>query len=144
MRLIIFTIVLTLITIGYSDSSANPRKSIEISQNTIESLMIGLNSENLGLRSSCVYMIGELRLSQAEIPLLRMLREDENEELRIAAALALYKICSPIAIHAVKQSIRFDESQRVSKHCADFYGEYLKNKLIDEDKGDDSLKVAEK
>jgi HEAT repeat protein len=76
------------------------------------------------------------------IPLLRILHQDENDEMRIAAALALYKIGSPIAIHAVKQSIRFDESERVSKLCASFYSEYLKNKINDETINVDVAKTA--
>ena len=87
-------------------------------------------------------MIGELQLSQAVIPLLRILHNEENEELRIAAALALYKIGSPIAINAVKQAIRFDDSERVSKLCANFYNEYRRNKIIDEEINVDVSKTA--
>jgi HEAT repeat protein len=87
-------------------------------------------------------MIGELQLSKAVIPLMRILHQDENEEIRIAAALALYKIGSPIAIHAVKQSIKFDESERVSKLCASFYSEYLKQKFNDEEINVNVVKTA--
>jgi HEAT repeat protein len=106
---------------------------VSIEQNTIESLLIGLDSENIGLKSSSAYMIGELQLSQAIIPLMKMLRESKNEELRIVAALALYKIGTPMAIYAVKQASKFDDSERVSKHCASFYNDFSKNKIIDED-----------
>ncbi|MCU0405934.1 MAG: HEAT repeat domain-containing protein [Ignavibacteriaceae bacterium] len=108
---ILLFIFITVITT--SDISARPKVKAKITDNTVASLVEGLNSENIGLRSSSAYMIGELQLSSAVIPLLRILHRDENEEMRIAAALALYKIGSPIAIHAVKQSIRFDDSERV-------------------------------
>ena len=75
---------------------------------------------------------------------MKILREDKNEEVRIAAALALYKIGSPIAINAVKQSIRFDDSERVSKLCASFYNEYLRNKLNDEEKNEANASVVRK
>jgi hypothetical protein len=130
MKLTIYILIVALMSLGsYSASFANPERTVEIKQNTILSLMLGLRSENPGLKSSCIYMIGELNISGAVIPLMKILNEDKNEELRIAAALALYKIGTPIAIHAVKQSIRFDESERVSRLCASFYHEYLKNKL---------------
>jgi len=56
--------------------------------------------------------------------------------------LALYKIGSPVAIYAVKQTIRFDQSERVSKLCASFYSNYLKNKFYDEEINVDVSKTA--
>ncbi len=142
MKLTLTILFLTFIAIGTLDISAKPRTKVKITENTVSSLIEGLNSANLGLKSSSAYMIGELQLSKAVIPLMRILHQDENEEIRIAAALALYKIGSPIAIHAVKQSIKFDESERVSKLCASFYSEYLKQKFNDEEINVDVVKTA--
>jgi hypothetical protein len=142
MKTTITTIILSLLLIASSNALTNPKATTEISDNTVESLIIGINSENLGLRSSSVYMVGELQLSEAVIPLLRILHNEENEELRIAAALALYKIGSPVAINAVKQAIRFDDSERVSKLCANFYNEYRRNKFSGEEINVDVSKTA--
>jgi len=144
MKLALTILFLTIIAIATLDASVIPKAKVKITQNTVSSLIEGLNSENLGLKSSSAYMIGELQLSKAVIPLMKILREDESDEMRIAAALALYKIGTPIAIHAVKQSIRFDDSERVSKLCANFYSEYLKIKLNDEEKNEDTVKTAVK
>ena len=127
---------------GFSIAMQKPETNIQIRDNTIETLIIGLNSDNIGLKNSSAYMVGELQLSEAVIPLLKILHNETNEELRISAALALYKIGTPIAINAVKQAIRFDESERVSKHCANFYNEHHRNKLIDEEINSDVLKTA--
>jgi len=134
LKSLITALILTVTVVSASYSAGNPKATLEIKQNTVSSLMNGLNSENLGLMSSSAYMIGELQLTNAVIPLMKILREDKNEDLRIAAALALYKIGTPLAINAVKQSARFDNSQRVSKLCANFYYEHLKNKFADEEK----------
>jgi FMN-dependent NADH-azoreductase len=42
----------------------------------------------------------------------------------------------------VKQAVRFDDSERVSKLCANFYSEYLKNKINDEIINVDVAKTA--
>ncbi len=52
---------------------------------------------------------------------MRMLRNAEPEDARIMAALSLIKIGDARGIYAVKQAIRFDESERVRKMCAIFY-----------------------
>jgi HEAT repeats len=142
MKLTLTILLLIIIAITTTDISAKPKVKAKITDNTVASLMEGLNSENLGLKSSSAYMIGELQLSKAVIPLMKILHQEKNEEMRIAAALALYKIGSPIAIQAVKQSIRFDDSERVSKLCANFYSEYLKSKLIGEEINVDVAKTA--
>jgi len=139
-----FTILFSIFiaAIISSDVSAKPKVKAKITDNTVASLLEGLNSENIGLKSSSAYMIGELQLSKAVIPLLKVLHQDENEEMRIAAALALYKIGSPIAIHAVKRTIKFDDNERVSKLCASFYSEYLRNKFKDDKINVDAAKTA--
>ncbi len=100
-----------------------------VKESTIASLLEGLTSDNLSLKSSCAYMLGELKVTEAIIPLMRILHNDVNEELRISAALALYKIGTPMSIYAVKQAGRFDESERVNKLAQNFYAEYLRQKL---------------
>lgn len=135
-------VLLALFLVSTSIAFAEPKIKDQINDNTIETLLMGLNSENVGLKSSSAYMIGELQITEGIIPLLRMLHNEKNEDLRIAAALALYKIGSPTSIFAVKQAIRFDESKRVSKHCASFYSEYQKNKFNGEEIIVDVSKIA--
>ena len=119
-----------------------PKSDQKISENAILSLLEGLNSDNLGLKTSCAYMLGELKSHDAVIPLMRILREDENEQARISSALALYKIGTPLSIYAVKQAIKYDESQRVSNLATNFYNEYLRNKFGNSDKITDTTYVT--
>lgn len=144
MKFTFIILLLTLLTFEINFAYLKPKVTTQVSQNTVESLLIGLDSENIGLKSSSAYLIGELQLSQAVIPLMKMLRESKNEDLRIVAALALYKIGTPMSIYAVKQAIRFDESERVSKHCASFYNDFSKNKIIDEEISLVAAKTASK
>ena len=74
-------------------------------------------------------MLGELKISSAVVALMRVLHNDENEEVRISAALALYKIGTPMAIQAVKQAIKFDDSKRVSTLANKFYNDFLREEF---------------
>ena len=122
----ILLIVVFLIGVPLSAFAQNVDNKREISESTVASLLIGLNSHNIGLKSSSAYMLGELRVSSAVIPLMKVLHNDENEEVRISAALALYKIGTPISIHAVKQAIKFDESKRVAELANKFYSDFVR------------------
>ncbi|MBT8378412.1 MAG: HEAT repeat domain-containing protein [Ignavibacteria bacterium] len=114
----------------------------KITENTVLSLLEGLQSENMGLKTSSAYMLGELRIEEAIIPLMRMLKDSESEEERISAALALYKIETPLSINAVKRAGEFDDSQRVSKLATNFYNQYLRNKQRNDDSFTDSTYVS--
>lgn len=138
--LLIFTIFLHVQSTLFAGDLPKPDQ--KINENTILSLLEGLSSDNLGLKTSCAYMLGELKVPDAVIPLMRILREDENEKARISSALALYKIGTPLSIFAVKQAIKFDESQRVSNLATNFYNEYLRNKLGNDDKITDTTYVT--
>ena len=91
----------------------------------IQNLLIGLDSDNAGLTTSSAYYLGELSSTEAVIPLMKMLRNSEQEELRISAALALLKIGDERGIYAIKRAIVFDESKRVNDMCEKFYKAHL-------------------
>ena len=97
----------------------------------VKTLFEGINSENEGLQAGCAYMFGELCCDKAVISLLEILHNNPKEEMRILAALSLYKIGDLRGIFAIKQAIKFDESERVSKLCEGFYKSYL-NGRVDE------------
>jgi hypothetical protein len=125
----ILALTVFLLVLSSTIFAGDGKSEVVVKESTIASLMEGLTSDNLGLKSSCAYMLGELKVTEAIIPLMRILHNDLNEELRISAALALYKIGTPMSIHAVKQAGRFDESARVNKLAQNFYTEYLREKL---------------
>ncbi len=89
-----------------------------------KNLLMGIKSDNYGLKASSTYILGELRSERSVIPLMSVLHNGE-EGARILAALSLYKIGDSRGIYAVKQAARFDDSERVRKQCEKFYYEYV-------------------
>jgi len=94
-----------------------------------KTLQQGLNSDNLGLQAGCAYMVGELSCQRSVITLLKLLHDCPSEELRILAALSLYKIGDSRGIFAIKQAIKFDESKRVQRMCEIYYKAYLQENV---------------
>jgi len=95
------------------------------SNGTVASLMMGIRSENQGLRESAAFVLGEIKCTEAVIPLMQMLHNDRSESARIAAALALSLIGDTRGVYAVKRAVTFDESSRVRLLSAYFYNEYV-------------------
>jgi hypothetical protein len=86
-------------------------------------LLVGLASDNLGLRESCAFMLGEIGSQKAVVPLMAMLH-DGVESSRVVAALALTRIGDTRGTFAVKQAAKYDESERVQKLAAWYYNQY--------------------
>lgn len=126
-RLAISTIFFFLL---FSSQVFSQQSVYEEKFNTIEdNLLVGLKSDNTGLRVSCAYFLGEMRSNKAINDLLGMLKNSDLEEERIIAALSLSKIRSEQSIFAVKQRIKFDNSERVQRLCEIFYNNYLNNSI---------------
>ncbi len=119
-------ILLVMSSYGFNNGSI---KDPDTKKAAVVNLLIGLKSDNYGLRTGSAFMLGEIGAEEAVVPLMRMLRTEKCENARIVAALALYKINSPKSIFAVKQAIRFDSSERVRKMCTNFYSESIKAKF---------------
>ena len=98
-------------------------------EKAIENLLVGLNSDNEGLQSSSAFFLGEYNSREAVIPLMKILKNNSQEELRIQAALALFKIGDSRGIYAIERAIKFDQSKRVQEICSKFYNAYLSEEL---------------
>lgn len=97
---------------------------VVISDNSMKNYLVGLKSDNDGLRYSCAFLLGEYKIKKAVIPLMAMLHNEKTEEGRIMAALSLVKIGTGKSIFAVKQASIFDNSERVRNLCSVFYNHY--------------------
>lgn len=125
---ILFSVSLTILLFTQTLSQEIDEKNFPQKENCIRTLIQGLNSDNPGLRAGCIYMFGKLCCDRSVVALLDILHSDPSEELRILAALSLYKINDSRGIFAIKQAIRFDNSERVRRLCERFYKAYLQRK----------------
>ena len=117
--------VIFLLLVFVGSLFASPKTNTE--NNVEDNLIVGLNSDNLGLKTSSAYMLGEYGTSKSINSLLKVLKSGNTEEERITAAMALVKINTEQSMFAVKQNAKFDDSERVRKLCALFYNQSLQN-----------------
>jgi HEAT repeat protein len=124
----ILLLVLLSTFVTYSQDTVEVIERItesDIDKNYIE----GVKSDNLGLRVSASYYLGERKSSRGVIPLMYVLRNDDSAEARIMAALSLFKIGDERGIFAIQKAIEFDENEQVRKMCEIFYQMHLSEKM---------------
>jgi hypothetical protein len=91
-----------------------------------DNLLVGLASDNPGLQRGSALMLGQIESDRGVIPLMAILHDNANENLRAAAAWALCKIGDARGVYAVKRAVRFDPSEKVRSVCAWYYDTYVK------------------
>ncbi len=122
----VFFLLLFSVSSVYSQDSLKVMPKMN-KKNVDKNYLVGIKSDNEGLRVSSAYYLGERKSSSAVIPLMKMLHSDKSPEARIMAALSLFKIGDARGIYAIKQEIKYDKSDRVSNMCKIFYQMYEEN-----------------
>lgn len=118
-----FNLIVLVLLVFATSLFAGPNKASReiIEQNYIE----GINSENLGLKVCSAYFLGEMKSQKAVIPLMAILRGDNSDGARLAAALALVKIGDARGVYMVKRTVDFNDCEKVRKLAKHLYSAYL-------------------
>ena len=101
----------------------------------VDNLTKGILTDNNGLKLSSAKVLYDLidqgylendNGSKAMIPLLNLLKNGETDEVRIAAAVALFKLDNGIGIYQLRGVALFDDNEKVSSVCKNLYYSYHK------------------
>jgi HEAT repeat protein len=129
---LLFPVILVATILFNSALFAGENKSLQVA-NTYETIelnrLIGLASDNEGLKVSCAFNLGEMKSQKAVIPLMAMLRDGKSDEERIIAALSLVKIGNAQGVYMVSRAAKFNDNGRVRYICEKFYNGYLLEKV---------------
>jgi len=135
--------IIAILFFAVSINAAEPTNTAnkKVTEAQIEaSLLAGLQSNNTGLRVSCAYMLGEITPSEKGLlELMRILRDDPEENVRIMAALTLIKIEDARGLNLIKNECKFNDNERTRKMCRHFYNAYLNKKYSTIDETRDTL-----
>ena len=97
------------------DSRLTKSLNSEIPETFVKNLAMGLTSECLGVKKSCIYFAGVYEIKGMVEPLVNQLAKETDPNVRIFIALALYKIGTPAAIKAIEKLTKTDFDPNVKK-----------------------------
>ena len=130
----LFTLLFALLVV-HTPKAQVTEFPAEKKSDIVDNLTTGIKSENTGLHTSSALVMYNLinesyiesrDASKAMIPLLKLLKEGETDDERIAAAIALYKLGNPIGIYQLRGVGVFDENLKVATVCKNLYVSYHK------------------
>jgi hypothetical protein len=86
--------------------------------------LAGVCCSDEGIRLDCVCKLAEMKSEKALFALMKALREDPSEAVRVAAAQSLIKMGDPRGVFLVARHAKFSDSEKVSRFCDKFYQAY--------------------
>ena len=136
------SIILLIVLLASSNLLAGESEiqTNNISYDQIEkTLTQGVNSDNFGLKVSSTEMLGEITSENSVNLFTKLLREGDNEKLRLVAALSLWKIGTDLIIYMFKKSRVFNSNENVLNLCDHLYNCHLYKKYCESKKGKQAL-----
>jgi hypothetical protein len=105
------------------------QKISEISKHkyALQNLLMGIQSENAGVRESSIYFAGQYRFIDAEDALINQLKVEKDSEIKVLIGLALFRMNSEKGMNELQRLASSDENPRVRRMSYAIYNEYLVN-----------------
>ena len=135
---LIIVSLLLLASISYSQSQDQKKtlKHVSVSEfsdrqwteKNIANLITGIQSDNLGLRKSAIYLSGLYEITEAVPVLVDQLKKEENADVKILTALVLFRLEDPKGMEAIENLYKQDENTHVKNMSKAILDEF-KNKL---------------
>lgn len=97
-------------------------------KNAIESLIMGIKSENAGVKRDGIYFAGKYGIVETVDILVEELKNEKNPKNRILIALSLYMIGKEKGIDAILKTASTDQDKKVRKMCTAIVNEYNNSK----------------
>jgi len=120
--MLLISLTLSETAYGGSDAAKSPQK---FSKNTIQSLIVGLNSDNKGLIIGCAMMAGDYKITETVEHLAKILNSDLSYDVKIAAVYALYQIQNKEALIALKKACAKNKCPFLKQSAEVFLTHYL-------------------
>ena len=123
-------LAMTLILTGSASAQSASAKKFEFKKNAVENLILGIQSENDGLRKTSIYYAGKYQIDQTVDALIDALKDEKNSNLRILIALSLFRIGNDNGLDAVYDNAVSEKDPNVKRMCYAIVEEYKANKNV--------------
>ena len=124
-----FAFVAILFFLLITDTFGQNQKLSEVSKHkyALQNLVMGIQSENAGVRESSIYFAGQYRFIDTEDALLKQLKVEKESDIKVLIGLALFRMNSEKGMFELKKLASKDENPGVRRMSSAIYNEYLVN-----------------
>ncbi len=138
--MLLISLILSETAFGSSDLKKVSKK---IPKNAIESLIMGLNSDNKGLIIRCAMLAGDYKITETVEHLAKILNSDLSYDIKTAAVFALYQIQNKEALFALKNACVKNDCPYLKQAAEVFLNHYLISNPTEKVKLEENYLVTE-
>lgn len=122
-----FILVAVLFFLLVSNSFGQNQKITDLSKHkyALQNLIMGIQSENDGVRESSIYLAGQYRFIDTEDALIKQLKVERRSDIKVLIGLALFRMNSEKGMNELQQAALRDKDQHVKSMSQAIYNEYL-------------------
>jgi hypothetical protein len=122
-----FALVAILFVLLVTDSFGQNQKISDLSKHkyALQNLVMGIHSENDGVRESSIYFAGQYRFIDTEDALIDQLKVEKDSDIKVLIGLALFRMNSEKGMSELQRLASSDENPRVRRMSQAIYNEYL-------------------
>ncbi len=120
-------ILITIFLVTTVQAQENEFKQLPNKERAIQNLVMGIQSDNAGLKRSCIYFAGKYEVSEVVNELIELLGKEKDSSTKKVIALVLYKIGDQKGINAIKKLAQTDSDSKVRNLCSAITIAYNKN-----------------
>ena len=124
-----FALVAILFVLLVTDTFGQNQKISDLSKHkyALQNLVIGIHSENDGVRESSIYFAGKYRFIDTEDALIKQLKVEKESDIKVLIGLALFRMSSGKGMNELEKLASIDENPRVRRMGYAIFNEFLVN-----------------
>ena len=124
-----FALVAILFVLLVTDTFGQNQKISDLSKHkyALQNLVIGIHSENDGVRESSIYFAGKYRFIDTEDALIKQLKVEKESDIKVLIGLALFRMSSEKGMNELEKLASIDENPRVRRMGYAIFNEFLVN-----------------
>lgn len=124
-----FVLVTILFLLLVSNSFGQIKQVADLTDNkyALQNLVMGIHSENSGVRESAICFAGEYRFIETEDELIKQLKVEKESDIKVLIGLALYRMNSEKGMNELQVLAESDLNPKVRRMSKAIYNEYLVN-----------------
>ncbi len=116
-KIIGITIIAVILSSTFIISQANSESRVELPEIAVLNILNGLNSDNYGVKMSCVYFAGKYKILEVSQDLVKQIESADDEELCQMMLWSLYQIGNESCCEEAQRVMRNHPSERLRGFC---------------------------
>ena len=120
-RVLGITLTVFFVMSSFLNSQTVSNQRAELPEYAVKNILIGIESENDGLKMSCIYFAGKYKIFEASQSLVEEIKSSNDDELSKMLAWSLYQIGNDSCWEELQTFVKNHPSKKLRDFCSNLH-----------------------